>query len=339
MTTVAHCASCHGVHDILPSSDPRSSINPKNLPATCGKCHPEVSEAVFTGLTIHGGPEGGAAVVRWVVRFYRVLIPLVIGGMLAHHALDFGRKLRRHVRRARAAPAVMRWTGGERVEHSVLLVSFIALAYSGFAIKFPQASWGAPFHWLGGESFRSNFHRAFALVFVVLGFEHVVRLVARERGRRLLMAMAFRASDVGHAVGFLTGRARSMHAEDPHQFSYVAKAEYWALVWGAVVMSLTGGALVFKNWTLAHLPAWVPDFSTYVHYYEAVLATLAILVWHFYSVIFDPEVYPLDTSMLTGKAAHGAGHDDTGEGRGPAAGNPAPRAAAPPVRQTARPRS
>src|SRR3990172_3214654 len=37
---VANCASCHGVHDILPSSDPRSTINKKNLPITCGKCHP-----------------------------------------------------------------------------------------------------------------------------------------------------------------------------------------------------------------------------------------------------------------------------------------------------------
>ena len=38
--TVANCASCHGVHNILPSSDPKSTINPKNLPKTCGKCHP-----------------------------------------------------------------------------------------------------------------------------------------------------------------------------------------------------------------------------------------------------------------------------------------------------------
>jgi hypothetical protein len=39
-----------------------------------------------------------------------------------------------------------------------------------------------------------------------------------------------------------------------------------------------------------------------VHFYEAVLATLSILIWHFYTVIFDPEVYPLDTAFLTGKS-------------------------------------
>jgi hypothetical protein len=49
---------------------------------------------------------------------------------------------------------------------------------------------------------------------------------------------------------------------------------------------------------------WLPkswlDIATSVHFYEAVLATLAIVVWHFYSVIFDPDVYPLNTAFLTG---------------------------------------
>ena len=39
---VANCASCHGVHNILPSSDPRSTINRANLAQTCGQCHPGV---------------------------------------------------------------------------------------------------------------------------------------------------------------------------------------------------------------------------------------------------------------------------------------------------------
>jgi hypothetical protein len=42
------------------------------------------------------------------------------------------------------------------------------------------------------------------------------------------------------------------------------------------------------------------DVATSVHFYEALLATLAIVVWHFYTVIFDPDVYPMDTAWLTG---------------------------------------
>ncbi len=317
-TTVANCSSCHGVHDILPSSDPRSSTYQANLPGTCGKCHPGVSQATFTGLTVHAGPEDSVPIIRWVVLFYQIAIPVIIGGMLLHHALDFGRKFKRHVARERLTRSFLRWSGGERLEHLFLLVSFIALAYSGFAIKWPKEFWAAPFQWLGGEGFRGNFHRVFAAIFIILSFEHTIRVILKPRGRRLIAGLAFRINDIQHALGFMRGKVPSMHAQDPSGFSYVAKAEYWALVWGGVVMSVTGLLLVFQDWTLANLPSWVPDFATYVHYYEAVLATLAIIVWHFYSVIFDPDVYPLDTAMLSGKvhaAGHGAGH---GSGHGAA---------------------
>jgi hypothetical protein len=55
-----------------------------------------------------------------------------------------------------------------------------------------------------------------------------------------------------------------------------------------------------NDFALEWLPKSVLDVATSVHFYEAVLATLAILVWHFYSVIFDPDVYPLDTAAITG---------------------------------------
>ena len=84
----------------------------------------------------------------------------------------------------------------------------------------------------------------------------------------------------------------------PH--SYIEKLEYWAMAWGTVVMSITGVMLWANNLTLRFLPKVVLDVATSVHFYEALLAALAILVWHFYSVIFDPDVYPLETAFLTG---------------------------------------
>src|SRR5262249_46066494 len=74
------------------------------------------------------------------------------------------------------------------------------------------------------------------------------------------------------------------------------------VVWGTVVMVITGLLLWFNNWSLQFLPKWALDVSTSIHWYEAILATLAILVWHFYSVIFDPDVYPLDMAWLTGQS-------------------------------------
>jgi cytochrome b subunit of formate dehydrogenase len=84
-------------------------------------------------------------------------------------------------------------------------------------------------------------------------------------------------------------------------FSYAEKVEYWAFAWGTVVMALSGFTLWFENWSLRNLPSWAIDAATAIHWYEAILATLAIVVWHFYLVVFDPVVYPMERAWLTGR--------------------------------------
>ncbi len=44
LTVTATCNNCHTAHGVLPRSDPQSTINPKNLPATCGTCHHGIQE-------------------------------------------------------------------------------------------------------------------------------------------------------------------------------------------------------------------------------------------------------------------------------------------------------
>jgi cytochrome b subunit of formate dehydrogenase len=83
--------------------------------------------------------------------------------------------------------------------------------------------------------------------------------------------------------------------------SYIEKMEYWALIWGSIVMMVTGALLVFNTATLRLFGTWMTDLATVVHFYEAVLATLAIVVWHFYWTIFDPDVYPMNMSWLIGR--------------------------------------
>jgi cytochrome b subunit of formate dehydrogenase len=87
------------------------------------------------------------------------------------------------------------------------------------------------------------------------------------------------------------------------RFGYAEKAEYWAVVWGTLVMGLTGLLIWFKLGAFSFLPRWWVDIAIAVHFYEAVLATLAILVWHFYHVIFDPDVYPVNFAFYDGRVA------------------------------------
>jgi cytochrome b subunit of formate dehydrogenase len=313
----ANCASCHGVHNILPSRDPRSTIHKDNLPLTCGTCHPGAGDNFRRGQIHVSLSAADAPVLLWVQRFYILTILFTIGGMLLHNGLDFLGKARHHYRRrggwSAAVPLEdpqaldlprfhLRMTRAERWQHGLLASSFIVLVYTGFALKFPEA-W--PFAWLAGleagYAWRSWIHRAAALVMVLAGVWHLGYL-ATGRGRGFLRDMLPRYHDVKEAVQNV-GYLLRLRAERPafDRFSYIEKAEYWAVVWGTVIMGVTGFALWFETAALRFVPLWVLDLATLIHYYEAWLATLAILVWHFYTVIFNPEVYPMNWTWLTGR--------------------------------------
>ena len=316
---VANCASCHGWHDILPSSDPASRINPANVSKTCGRCHAGADIRLGAGKvhqSLSGSGEGSRA-ARFFRALYLILIPLTIGGMLFHNFADLAHKaLTGDLRPMRAEEDPM-LTGGERLQHAVLAVSFILLGYSGFALKFPGHWWGGPFEWLGGEAFRREAHRAAALAFVLLSAYHGYYLLLTKAGFKRLKAMLPALRDARDPLEVLLynlglSQKRPMMA----RFSYIEKAEYWALVWGSGVMVATGGVLVFDTFSLSVFPLWVIESARVIHFMEAVLACLAILVWHWYWVIFDPEVYPMNWAWLTGRIKlKGAGH---GHGGSPA---------------------
>jgi cytochrome b subunit of formate dehydrogenase len=309
--TVANCASCHGVHNILPSSDPRSTVNPRNLGATCGKCHQGAGRR-FTISQVHvteGGAEAPA--MRWVRQFYLLLIPLTIGLMLLHNGGDWVRKLLR-LRGTFGAkrlpdgyelptPAV-RMLPFERVEHALLVISFVTLAWSGFALKYPDQWWARPSLFRDGNV-RRMVHRIAALVFAAVSLTHIISLVANRRLRKHWTELFPKAADAWEALAnfsYNLGWRSAQPARAPH--SYIEKVEYWAVVWGAIVMMVTGLMLWANNLMLSLAPKLWLDVAASVHFYEALLATLAIVVWHFYTVIFDPDVYPMDTAWLTGKS-------------------------------------
>jgi cytochrome b subunit of formate dehydrogenase len=298
----ANCSSCHGVHDILPSSDPRSTINHANLEATCGKCHKGVTQKfILTRVHLEDGVHPrdlASAAVRWVRWIYVPLIILVIGGMFLHNAILWRSKAL--ARRRMQNPMMMRMTVQQRWQHLVLLLSFIVLVITGFALKFPD-SWFAEL--LGmGEHLRSIVHRVAGVALIAAGIYHVFYLAAAREGRRLLRDLAPRPKDALDLLGTLRYYL-GLSTQKPAfgRFNYAEKAEYWALVWGTALMGLTGIMLWAKVWVGDLFARWWVDVATAVHFYEAILATLAIVVWHFYQVFFDPDVYPMNWAWWDGK--------------------------------------
>ncbi|MEW5944590.1 MAG: cytochrome c3 family protein [bacterium] len=90
---VANCASCHGYHDIRPRNDPKSSIHPANLPATCGKCHRGANINYTRGRMHIEASDPSSGIVFWVALAFKILTGATIAALVAHIALDLMRRL------------------------------------------------------------------------------------------------------------------------------------------------------------------------------------------------------------------------------------------------------
>lgn len=303
--TVANCASCHGVHNIFPSADPRSTVNAANLAHTCGACHPGAGETFAIGpIHLGAGTHNESAAVKWIRRAYWILIPATILFMLFHHGVDFLRKLKLKWRNGSAWP-LDRMNLHFRVAHWMIVVSFPLLVITGFALKFPDSWWARPILVSEGHfALRGTLHRTAALILLASVVYHIVHLILIRRDRSVVATLRPDFSNfqrLWQTVRYNLGLedVRPGHSHEP---TYVEKIEYWAFVWGTCVMTATGFMLWFNNFALKHFPKWVEDASTALHYYEAILATASILIWHMYTVIYDPDVYPMDSSWITGKS-------------------------------------
>lgn len=363
----ANCASCHSYHEILPSSNPLSTVSPKNLAQSCAACHAGANTQTTGGLPtfatggIHYNPEKqfGFKIVDFVKLMYLMMITLTISLMFLHNLTDFWGRLRERLKRrheklqlvtsadneeiepllskgdgtvtkkgeiaadskSKTILKFLRFTVNERIQHWTLAASFITLALTGFALKY---TWQIPFleaeQWVIAHGF---LHRAAAVVFIVLAVYHVGFMMLTQRGRQNFRALVPRLSS---ARDFICRCAACLRLGPPSvsdwknliqtvkynlgfaerlpkmgRFTYAEKMEYFALIWGSAVMIATGLILWFFVPFLNRFQYWVFELATTVHYYEALLATLSIIVWHFYYTIYNPHIFPLSKAMVTGK--------------------------------------
>ncbi|MBD3168611.1 MAG: hypothetical protein GF307_03940 [candidate division Zixibacteria bacterium] len=296
--TVANCASCHGAHRILPHTDSTSSIHPSNLQETCGDCHPGITKAL-ANTPIHGTPGISSTPLAGIIQdIYIVIIFVIIGSMVIHWLID----LRKKIKRVSQKQQVRRMTPGEVGQHTVLMISFIVLVITGFSLRFSDAFWvKLLFGWEGGFPLRGILHRVAAVILVLGSIWHVLFLFTA-RGKQFIKDIFPNKRDFEQLWQMLRYNIGNK-SQPPRfgRFSYIEKAEYWALVWGTAVMAITGFFLWFDNLAVQWFPKGFLDVMLVIHYYEAWLATLAILIWHMYSTIFNPDVYPMNPSWYTGK--------------------------------------
>ena len=314
---VVNCASCHSSHAIKSQEDPASTVHKDNLVQTCGQCHPRANSRFAMGK-VHVSPEAGEGkdgsdpILHLISTLYVLLIVGVVGGMFFHNALDFGKKIQRKLAIQKglleeehvAHRLYMRMTSHERVQHATLVLSFLALVVTGFMLRYPEAWWVVVIRNLSTRAFewRSWIHRIAGVVMLAGGAWHIWYLAATEPGRSLFRDLLPRRRDLTDPIRVMKYNLGLAPTKPPFgRFSYIEKAEYWALVWGTLLMGATGAILWFENTSMGLFTKLGFDISRTVHFYEAILATLAIVVWHFYFVIFNPDVYPMNLAWLTGR--------------------------------------
>ena len=304
----AACSSCHTAHNILPASDTASSINPNNLPKTCGQCHPGAN-ANFANGKMHLDPtevkaaDMGTKINAWVRITYLGLIFGTIGFMFIHNLIIWLHKMserrKGHVHHASGPRVVVRMTKLQRIQHAFLFTSFFTLVLTGFALKYPDSLLAKAFI---TELVRSYIHRFAGALMIVVSTYHVFYCLFTAEGRKLALDMIPELKDATDIVDvFAYNLGLSNKRPQFKRFNYAEKMEYLALVWGTFVMAATGLMIWFKVLFGGMVPRWWIDVATTIHFYEAILATLAILVWHFYMIIFDPDTYPMNWAWLDGK--------------------------------------
>ncbi len=199
---------------------------------------------------------------------------------------------------------VTRFSLSQRVEHILLMISFSMLCLTGLPQKFAYTGWGRGLlAALGGIDTARMIHHVFAAMFLFEGVYHVAVIgfelvFARSKPLGMLPGLKDVKDGLG-SVAYLAG----LRAEAPRydRFDFKQKIEYWAMVWGTLVMGITGMVLLFPEVTTRILPGVLVPLSKVVHGYEAILAFLAIITWHFYNAHLSSSAFPLDRSIFTGE--------------------------------------
>lgn len=299
----AMCVDCHGVHKILPREHPESTINIANVTKTCQKCH-ATATAVFAQSYSHKTQnETASRIENLIANIYFWLIISVIGAMILHNLIIYIYEISKKKKRIENEITIPRFTKSEVIQHFLLLISFITLAITGFALKYSQTWWGELLRIFGmTETVRQYLHRGAAIVLITTGLYHLGYLIFTARGREVLKNLIPTFNDIIDAKNTILYYLRIKKQKPQYdKYDYTEKAEYWALIWGTVVMGSTGFVLWFPTIVGDWAPVWLIKVCELIHFYEAILATLAILVWHWFFVIFHPNEYPMSLTWIDGK--------------------------------------
>ena len=245
--------------------------------------------------------------------FYYLLIPFVLGGLIiliAFQMIDQRRKgatvgkvwKKRFGKDAPKIAMVPRFSRRERSEHLLSALSFTLLCVTGLPQTAPSNGLA---QWLialfGGIESTRFIHRVAGFLFVGLFIMHVATAIVNAIRKRRMPVMVPSVQDFHDTAATIKHFLWKTPRPKTGKFDFSEKFEYWGMVMGGTLMCVTGVVLVWPDLVSQLVPGVIIAMFRTLHGLEATFAVMVVVLWHSYGVILRPEVFPIDTSIFTGK--------------------------------------
>jgi cytochrome b subunit of formate dehydrogenase len=313
----AKCYDCHGAHNILPPSNPQSTLSRQNIVSTCGQCHPG-SHRQFAGYLTHAThhDRDKYPILYYTFWFMTILLVGTLSIAGTHTILWLPRSfqaMREHKKRRKQYKGRLefqRFTPLQRRMHILVIISFLGLAITGMTLKFSYLSWA---QWLsgvlGGFESAGYIHRVCAIITFVYFFLHIYDVIRRKMKSHKTWRQFLFGSD-----SMLPNRNDIREAKETFKWfiglgrrprygrwTYWEKFDYFAVFWGIAIIGSTGLMLWFPEFFTRFLPGWIINVATIIHSDEALLAVGFIFTVHFFNTHFRPDKFPMDTVIFSGR--------------------------------------
>jgi cytochrome b subunit of formate dehydrogenase len=334
---VAACYDCHGHHDVLPASNPKSHLSNANILGTCQHCHPTATTK-FTQYKPHANPLDGknyplqhavflgmTGLLIGVFAFFGLHTIVWLARALYLYLHDSKKFREAKIKTQIDDEWFTRFVPFERFLHFLVVTSFLLLVITGMPLKFYYANWAkALFAIIGGAETARTLHRFGAIVTFLYFSLHVMSLIGKcwtgrksvrdpETGKlrlKRLWNVIFGPDSMMPTWkdwrDFVAHNKWFFGKGDKPQFdrwTYWEKFDYFAVFWGVAIIGSSGLVMWFPAFFTRYMPGWLINIALIIHSDEALLAAGFIFSIHFFNTHFRIEKFPMDTVIFSGRVS------------------------------------